>query len=56
MVQFKTDPCLFVKLDSNNKLILWAVTYIDNVVYGGLKSETTKLKQQVTDYVTITEI
>jgi hypothetical protein len=56
MKQCKTDPCLFVKHDKNNRLILWAVTYIDDVVYGGLKSETIKLKKQVTEYVTITEI
>jgi hypothetical protein len=56
MKQCKTDPCLFVKHDKNNRLILWAVTYIDDVVYGGLKSETVNLKEQVTKYVTITEI
>jgi hypothetical protein len=32
MKQCKTDPCLFVKHDKNNTLILWAVTYIDDVV------------------------
>ena len=52
----KPIPVLFVKHDRNNRLILWAVTYIDDVVYGGLKSETTKLKKQVTEYVTIMEI
>ena len=44
MKQCKTDPCLFVKHDKNNRLILWAVTYIDDVVYGGLKSETINFK------------
>jgi hypothetical protein len=56
MVQCITDPCLFVKHDTNGRLILWAVTYIDDVVYGGLKRETRRLKQQVTSHVTITEI
>jgi hypothetical protein len=56
MKQCKTDPCLFVKHDKNGRLILWAVTYIDDVVYGGLKCETVNLKKQVTEYVTITEI
>ena len=40
MVQCKSDPCLFVKHDTNKILVLWAVTYINDVVYGGLKSET----------------
>ena len=42
MVQCKTDPCLFVKHDNNNRLVLWAVTYIDDVVYGGLKSSSNR--------------
>ena len=34
VVQCKTDPCLFVKHYGSKRLILWAVTYIDNVVNG----------------------
>ena len=56
MIQCVTDPCLFVKHDMNGRWVLWAVTYIDDVVYGGMKSETRRLKRQVTSHVTITEI
>jgi hypothetical protein len=37
-------------------LILWAVAYIDDVMYGGMKSKTTNLKRQVAEYMPITEI
>ena len=56
MLQCETDLCLFTKHDANKKLILWAVTYIDDVMYGGMESETTSLKKQVTECIAITEM
>jgi hypothetical protein len=56
MVQCKTDNSLLTKHDKNGKLILWAVTYIDEVVYGGSKSETNDLKNQAVGHVDIVEI
>jgi hypothetical protein len=56
MVQCKTDKSLLTKHDKNGKLILWAVTFIDEVVYGGSQSETNDLKNQAVGHVNIVEI
>ena len=52
----ENDACLYVKHDRNGKLTLWAATYINDVVYGGLESETIYLKKQVTEQIAIAEI
>ena len=56
MKQCKDDPYIFIIHDRDGRLTLWAVTYIDDVVYGGLKSEKDNLKKRVTEDVTIVKI
>jgi hypothetical protein len=56
MKQCKDDTCMFIKHDQDGMLTLWAVLLCDDVIYGGVKSETDNLKSLVTSHVTIVEI
>jgi len=56
MKQCKRDLCVFVKHNDDGQLILMLVSYIDDVIVAGKRSQVEKLKECLRKRVTITDI
>ena len=55
MKRCKSDPCLFVKHNKQEDMVLMSIIYIDDCIYCGDAEEVKKMKIHVEKHVTITD-
>jgi Reverse transcriptase (RNA-dependent DNA polymerase) len=56
MIQLESDPCVFVKRAEDNSLLLILGGHIDDLAYGGVRSEVENLKAQLRKHVAIKDL
>ena len=56
MTQCKSDPCLFVQFDENERLVLMVVVYCDDCIITGYKTYVAKIKEGIAKTVKISDL